>query len=449
VRGAGIYVINSTFLNPYYLADFSSYRCDDHYLDYVAGAPLRTGISVGKGSKNGEVRNAMFNGHYWCRAPYQDKNFTEGKGGSGLASLLKYQNENLEAFVFGYCENELQFENFNFNSRIGLHFITEGGNGASGFVLGHGSDYTKMGVVFDGVGKNGLVLVNTECDVDEPGQSADEPGCFVAGKGFKSAVTLYNTMFWWGKPRFSVKAQSGTLRFELAHFNQYGQIRAEGGRIELVNVYLNKNHYGDTEFVIENGGSIQTTGCQLFGTRVSGGKVDSRFDAHYGFPLPEGLKEISVTLDRIQKKAGIYLGESADFSKNVPVVKDGRAAWVGVKEPDIKRKGYYMYFYIDYPEFKDGKAPSVAISVDYFDEGAGYAEIVYDSSDELVKGPNGPGSWKLAKVFKLTDSKTWKTVECTVKDALFSGRCNGADLRLNIVPEECPAVASMKISKVE
>jgi len=60
-----------------------------------------------------------------------------------------------------------------------------------------------------------------------------------------------------------------------------------------------------------------------------------------------------------------------------------------------------------------------------------------------------PGAWKAAAVFKLTDTKAWKTFECTVPDALFKGRCNGADLRFDIHSgDTMPAIASVKITRV-
>jgi hypothetical protein len=447
-RGAGVYVINTTVMNPYFLADFASYRCDDHYLDFVAGAPLRTGIRVGAGARNGQVRNAMFNPHYWWRSPYPDSLATVP--GNDIFKAAVFQYANLEAFVFGDCENELQFQNFNFAARIGLHFITENGKGASGLVLGHGTDGSLAGIVFDGLGAAGLTLVNTQCDVYNPDRSSVR-GYFETGRDFAGEVTLYNTSYWGGNPQYSVLAQAGTIRFELGHFNLYAAHRAAGGRIELTNVYLDRNAGSDPAFALGPGGSIQTRGCLLDQPYATGGTVDSRFDARSRdcVQLPDDATTIAVTLSNPQQIAGLSLMETGAESNCVPVTRAGRAAWVSLKE--LPGKTYFLYYRIEFPGFRDGKAPQVKMAVDYFDEGTGSFDVRYDSSDATITVYAAtPGAWKTAGLFQLTDTKTWKTYECTVSDAVFAGRCNGGDLRFDVTGANVPpAVGSVRISRAE
>jgi hypothetical protein len=428
-RGADLYVLDTTGVNPYIMVDLASYRCDNHYLDYVAGAPLRVGIRVGGGARNGQVRNAMFNPHYWLRVDKLPE----------IVPSFIFATTYLEAFVFGDCENELQFQNFNYAARIGLHFIAENGKGASGFVLGHGTDGSLSGVVFDGVGRD-LTLVNTQCDVVSrvPGYPT---ACFATGKQFNSTVTLYNTSYWWGDPMYSVVAESGTIRFELGHFNKYGSHRAAGGRVELDGIYLDQNVNGEPEFLLAAGGAIQTRGCLLAGAKTLGGTLDSRFDVTYEdvVVLAPDATEISVVLSNPPKKAGLRLLEQGLGEVAGPVQRGGREGWAELRQanPPI----YYMSLAIDFPGFKHGKAPKVQISLDYFDEGRGDVGVRYDSSDESCKVvPSNPGAWKEAGKFALTDTREWKTFTCAVADAKFAGRCNGNDLRLEIVGSDVPPV---------
>jgi sialate O-acetylesterase len=100
--------------------------------------------------------------------------------------------------------------------------------------------------------------------------------------------------------------------------------------------------------------------------------------------------------------------------------------------PEQDSKPRYAYYQITEPGFKSGKCPQVVLSVIYFDRGDGTVAIQYDSSDKnvLVVKEN-PGAWKNGGNLKLENTLTWKKAEFPITDALFDGRCNGADIRLN------------------
>lgn len=165
-------------------------------------------------------------------------------------------------------------------------------------------------------------------------------------------------------------------------------------------------------------------------------------------PVPEDSKEISVTLTSPQKSAGLLLCESNGESEIEPVEKAGRAGWAAAKGLH-SASVCLMYYGVECPGFKGGKAPAVTFTVDYFDEGTGDFRIVYDSSDEAVKvAEASPGAWKEAGKFQLADTKTWKTYQCTVNDAQFARRCNGFDFRFEISSGEArPAVGMVKLTR--
>jgi len=108
-----------------------------------------------------------------------------------------------------------------------------------------------------------------------------------------------------------------------------------------------------------------------------------------------------------------------------------------------------MYYRVECPGCKDGKAPAVTFSVDFFAEGTGSFRIVHDSSDEAVKVvETSPGAWKEAGRFQRTDTKTWKTYRCTVNDAKFACRCNGFDIRFEIHARDGrPAIGMVKLTR--
>jgi len=151
-------------------------------------------------------------------------------------------------------------------------------------------------------------------------------------------------------------------------------------------------------------------------------------------------KESGVILSAKPKENGVSLRVEDAESKNAPATVGGREAWRTVK-------GGMMYFLVGNRANKSGLAPKVTLAIEYFDEGAGTVRATYDSSDQGVKTvPATPGAWKEAGKFTLTNTKTWKTFECELSDALFGGRCNGGDIRLEFDPASPPAVGSLKLT---
>ncbi len=82
------------------------------------------------------------------------------------------------------------------------------------------------------------------------------------------------------------------------------------------------------------------------------------------------------------------------------------------------------FCYIDADDviFKPGEEQKVKVYVDYFDEGYGRFSLRYCSPE------NAWTDW--ATVVKCENTQTWKTHEFILKDADFSGRCNGYDIVL-------------------
>lgn len=261
-RGAGIYVVNVTAGNPYQFIDFKTYRCDGHRIDYAAGALLRVGIAVGGGSVGGEVMNVQFNNHFWSWCPFQD---CPGMGpadfGAGRNPVWIYQYANLEAFVFGYCRDEMQYQNAVFGSRIGLRFVAENGTGASGLVFGHGTDGSMVSMQFDGLSAEGIDVINSQlvtmdCATVPP---TSEKAYVRCGPGLWSTARMYNTTFW-GTPANAVVVHGGELDIDLASFLQYGPMLVDGGKVGLTAAFLGQPTAGDSELTVRNDGQADLLG---------------------------------------------------------------------------------------------------------------------------------------------------------------------------------------------
>ena len=112
-------------------------------------------------------------------------------------------------------------------------------------------------------------------------------------------------------------------------------------------------------------------------------------------------------------------------------------------------KDWYMYLTVGHEPFRNGGSGKVVVSITYWGGGGGQARLVYDSGVTLPQVPGGaPGVWKRAGMFELDGSPGWRTWTVELPDPRFSGRCNGADLRLEISGTvEPPVIASVVITK--
>ena len=66
--GSNVYVINVAATVPWQLLDLATVRCDNHYVDYIWSTALRTGITVGNGSTDGQIQNCQLNPSAYAHA---------------------------------------------------------------------------------------------------------------------------------------------------------------------------------------------------------------------------------------------------------------------------------------------------------------------------------------------------------------------------------------------
>lgn len=128
-NGSGVWVVNVCAVNVYDFIDFATNRCDDHLVSDTWGTPIKYGISVGGGSRNGKVEKSVY--HHWqlatssplkSYAPYSGV-----KGGStAVCSTLA---RSLTAYRFGTCDNETGFALNSFTPLVGMLFQDDGGSG--------------------------------------------------------------------------------------------------------------------------------------------------------------------------------------------------------------------------------------------------------------------------------------------------------------------------------
>ncbi len=138
IRGTGsdIYIVNVSIRNGWNGIDFKTYKCDNHYIDYLAGHFFNRGIIIGAGAENGYVRNYQFNYNSIFRTFLDTWSGFGGEPSSEEIASRFYQpmqaqfNNNSIVLQLGHVENQLVYNCFNYASFIGVHLVEEDGKAA-------------------------------------------------------------------------------------------------------------------------------------------------------------------------------------------------------------------------------------------------------------------------------------------------------------------------------
>ncbi|MGB6220591.1 glycosyl hydrolase family 28-related protein [Haloferula sp.] len=214
-RGADIHIINVNASNPYQYLDFMTHRCDNHYVNYLSGAPLKTGIAIGGGCLSGEVRNTQFNPHYARRPPPRNPLFNPGKFGD---RLWAFQKENLDAIIVADCTDQFLHQNFVFGSLYGIRFTKQKGAGPTNCIShGHGTDGSKVGVFFEH-GSERITMINSELVA----MSSENKTAIKLGEDFEAVAILVNTMVW-GTPDLVAEVAGGVLALQNLTATRHGE----------------------------------------------------------------------------------------------------------------------------------------------------------------------------------------------------------------------------------
>lgn len=241
IQGAGsdVYIINVGMRATYNGIDLFSNKCDNHYVDFVAGHVLKNGIKVGGTSENGKISNLQFNVIVFSCG-------RESKFGSWPNSAPNCDNAtydyawgNLDFLTLGDCHNELLYNDFHYGSHRGVVFTSENGNGPTGKSLGMGVDGARTAMSFGAAGSSGFDLINTQIvAIGDLNTRYLE-----TTSGFNSEVRFYNSDYW-GNPGKGIVMEGGKIKLQSANFVQSGQTvlaMVNSGNLELENSVVPAN----------------------------------------------------------------------------------------------------------------------------------------------------------------------------------------------------------------
>ena len=220
------------FVNSWLGADFGTHNCENFYISYISGAPIKCGVFAGNNPGGGWIENVQYNPHYWFRSKLPNR-----PGNDTWRDFWHNQIKYLDAFSFGYNEDINVLNTFVFAAQNGLYFNLQDGKGTKGKIIGHGTDGGEKGMRINGV--DDIDLINTELVTIESPETriyihVSDTAC---GK-----ARLHNTLLW-GAPHYAVITENGHTEISQANFVDQGKIGViiKGGYCKLACAYFYKN----------------------------------------------------------------------------------------------------------------------------------------------------------------------------------------------------------------
>jgi hypothetical protein len=180
-KGSDIYVIDVSTSTSYNGIDFASYRCDNHYIEFVWGVGLNNAIAVGSGSENGIIRDCHFTTNCWYsrdEANYWDRVFNK-------------MMDDSTTFLIGESKNEILYNNFTICIKKGIELL-EGAENVR--VLGLGVDSSDIAVSLHG--NSTSEFVNSQLVNLRDQGKATNFDIILSNEDFTGSIALYNTATW-------------------------------------------------------------------------------------------------------------------------------------------------------------------------------------------------------------------------------------------------------------
>jgi hypothetical protein len=267
IRGnKDVYIVNIGLRAVMHGVDLFTNKCDNHFVDYLAGHVFETGIRVGGGSKDGHVYNAQFNQiaygsggetkfGAWPNSPDNERL----PGETQEERDIRYSKEHTAAYAYcwnhldfimlGNCEDQIMYNNFCFGSNRGFVLSSIDGkeNGPSGLSLGQGIDQGMKAMVFEA--SKGFDFINSQI-VTTPANSDVLQIHKEANRYFQTTpdfdgkkVTFFAACFWGQTINISNELLGGTIELQMGNYSSPGNRNfatvADGAEFDLIATNVN------------------------------------------------------------------------------------------------------------------------------------------------------------------------------------------------------------------
>src|SRR3984885_7949152 len=200
MRGKNPAVVDVELLNVYQGIDAS--RNERHNIRNVTGQPLRRGIWVDAIYDIGRIENVHFN-------PWWSANKT----------LLNWQMQNGEAFLFGRSDWEYVFNTFCFGYHIGYKFVETSAGGCNGNYVGIGADDCNRAILVEQCAPYGLLIVNGEFTSFH----GEDPTMVEVLASNRGVLRISNSAFWGPCQQIAKVGGTGTVGFSDCTFVQWSK----------------------------------------------------------------------------------------------------------------------------------------------------------------------------------------------------------------------------------
>lgn len=247
VRGnEGVYIVNLALRATYKGVDLFTNKCDNHYVDYIAGHCFRNVVRVGGNSSNGIVSNIQCNTIAYAAGEsvkYGLWNNSPEEDGPGNNQAYMQNKEDLDFLIVGDCTNEVLYNNFLFGCNKGVVFQNDGNGGATGIGLGNAVDGVVNTFVFNAL-KGDFPIINSQLvalnHLASGGEvilrDSAEARFITTGPDFKGNATFYSSNNW-GGGNYYADVDGGTLNLVTAYMANPGAVYsfevAEGAKLNM------------------------------------------------------------------------------------------------------------------------------------------------------------------------------------------------------------------------
>ena len=291
IRGnKDVYIVNIGLRACYRGIDLYTNKCDNHFMDYLAGHVFKTGFKVGGGSTGGHIYNSQFNQIAYASGGETKFGQWPNSPDNNNPNTAAYNAEKSWAYDYSWnqlyfstlenCDDQVMFNNFTFGANRG--FIL--GAGANGICLGQGIDAGVNAFYFEGVGSKGFNFINSQIvTVDNNGALYVLPAYKIDNRyiqvdpKFSGDVTLFGVDLWGNPATIALQVPNGTLRLQAANFANSGSKTfasvSPGAKLDIIGTYINPvNTLIDSssapQFYIQsslvNSNNVNTSVCGLW-----------------------------------------------------------------------------------------------------------------------------------------------------------------------------------------
>ncbi len=247
VTGSDVYLVNIGIRATMHGVDMFSYKCDNHYIDYLAGHVFKNGIKVGGGSEGGQIWNTQFNAiayAYGAQSKFGEwPNSPADPSNNPLKDLAyAYSDDNCDFLIVGNCTGQILYNDFHIGSQRGVVFGDGNGGSPSGISLGMAVDGSKRALCYSSLGSGGFDMINSQ--IVSTGDLGEKTRYIETESGFTGKGRIFASNYW-GSPNHGIFAEGGELEIVSANFRNAGReyfMDIKGiSQLSFLNSYIGKN----------------------------------------------------------------------------------------------------------------------------------------------------------------------------------------------------------------